>query len=487
MSPMSSLWWMALYFSVVALVMLTAVVGTLRVRDWTYPVGALFLTYWSLYGGFWIIADRLWGDHGLRYAYLEGKLFAIHLDYDYALTILGYGAFVTIVLGTVAVLYDRGERPKREGFREIRIDHARLALLTVGLGLVAYLMVRDELALASALGLAGYEFISGSQGRVLGAGFALQQTAFRASVVGALLGIAAVLAEEDDRRSGGVRLGLLAVYGVCSVGLVGLSLLLGEKSELFFGTIVALLAYGTFARRPRLGIVLVAGVVLVVLLGFVDAIRGLTLAVLQQEFVVGSWMERVSEGMWMAATSNEAFGAHFSLYGAFAYDLETEWGFGLMSLLTSVVPRYFWPSRPGEVYDMYVEGVGAIPDQGYTIHHATGWMMTLGPVGIAIGAVVLGAVWVFAYQFRDLADHRRWLRFRLFAALLPALTIGYMPMFIRSGVEGYKGLAIDAVVAPFLLFALIERTPRASRSHSTDPDFDGSVLGSGASDASNEG
>ena len=57
-------------------------------------------------------------------------------------------------------------------------------------------------------------------------------------------------------------------------------------------------------------------------------------------------------------TSNEAFAAHFSLYGVLAAGTAPKFGYSLYSLACSVVPRVLWPSRPRDIYLYYSESVG---------------------------------------------------------------------------------------------------------------------------------
>jgi hypothetical protein len=222
--------------------------------------------------------------------------------------------------------------------------------------------------------------------------------------------------------------------------------------------VVAVLAYLQLGRAPSRTLIVATGAVLLLFLGFVDALRGTAASALAGELANGGWSRQVTEGVWMVASSNEAFASHFSLYGVLSHDLPTEWGWGVMSLVASVVPRFAWPTRPLDIYQTYVDGVGAVQDQGYTIHHAAGWTLTFGPIGIALGAAVLGLVWVAAYRAQDLALAGKLRQLRLFMILLPALLVANFPMFVRGGIEAYKGLMIDAVLAPLLLLTLVQKS-----------------------------
>ena len=107
------------------------------------------------------------------------------------------------------------------------------------------------------------------------------------------------------------------------------------------------------------------------------------------------WWEAVQ---WVPEirASNEAFGAHLSLYGVLYFHSPLTYGSSLNSLLASVVPRIFWPDRPDDIYSHYAATVGiaeGVGEQGFSIHHATGWYLNFGLPGLLLGAVMWGWVW----------------------------------------------------------------------------------------------
>ena len=90
------------------------------------------------------------------------------------------------------------------------------------------------------------------------------------------------------------------------------------------------------------------------------------------------------------------------MYGVLAGNVEPRFGYSLYSLVCSVIPRVLWPDRPRDIYLYYSESVGAIQNQGYSLHHATGWYLNFGYAGVALGALVMGLVWAYC-----LNAHRR--------------------------------------------------------------------------------
>ncbi len=76
----------------------------------------------------------------------------------------------------------------------------------------------------------------------------------------------------------------------------------------------------------------------------------------------------------------------FPLYGVLADEAEPRFGYSLYSLACSVVSRaVLWPDRPADIYNYYADSVGAIQNQGYSVHHATGWYLNFGYRGRGAG------------------------------------------------------------------------------------------------------
>src|SRR5271155_3527981 len=66
-------------------------------RDYGVLVGVAALYYWSLYGAWYLVIDKTGGFSGMRYRYLEKKLFPITLNRDYMLTLALYAAFIILI------------------------------------------------------------------------------------------------------------------------------------------------------------------------------------------------------------------------------------------------------------------------------------------------------------------------------------------------------------------------------------------------------
>ena len=98
--------------------------------------------------------------------------------------------------------------------------------------------------------------------------------------------------------------------------------------------------------------------------------------------------------------------------------------------------------------------MGAIQNQGYSVHHARGWYLNFGIPGVALGGVVLGMVWAYCLNAHQRTRPGSGLLFRLFATVSPWLFVAYLPPLVRAGPEGYKGLVIEAFLIPVGTLAL---------------------------------
>jgi hypothetical protein len=131
--------------------------------------------------------------------------------------------------------------------------------------------------------------------------------------------------------------------------------------------------------------------------------------------------------------------------------LPLTYGTSLVSLGASLVPHFIWPDRPEGVYEYYVNSVHAMPGTGYTIHHASAWYLNFGVLGIIAGAFIFGWLWTFFYnKFLSIESIKN-----IFLKIL--MIIGFcaftaqIPALIRTGPEGYKALAFEALLLPVFI------------------------------------
>jgi hypothetical protein len=281
--------------------------------------------------------------------------------------------------------------------------------------------------------------------------FTLHQVLNRVALLPPAIGLAVLAAEKNSRVLVSVRRRYtLPLYLALLASMLAFTFILGNKNEVLCTLVAGVLAYMGLVRKPnwiRAGLVLAGGLWV---LYAIDYFRAIPLAGLAE--AVNSRGEEATGVADFLTSSNEAYGSHFSMYGVLAGSVEPQFGYSFYSLICSVIPRVLWPSRPPDIYLYYSESVGAIQNQGYSLHHATGWYLNFGYLGVALGAIVMGLIWSYCLNAhrRTGAGHL----FRLFGTVAPWLFAACLPPLIRAGPEGYKGFLIEGVLIPVGVLAV---------------------------------
>jgi hypothetical protein len=388
-----------------------------------------------------------------RYDYLEAKLFPVMLDDNYLMTLLLYAAFIILIEIALLLFLKPGPLPDDTWPAPIDVSHGVLLCLAVLCGIGSYALIREPLEMADSMNLSTYMVTRGGLGE-LPPYFTIHQLLSRGALLSTAIGLSIVSSGREARLFVGsdgwaVRAGYLAV----AAGLFWFALILGNKNELLFVGIGGGLLYLANARRPRLAALTLTGAVGFVGLWLVDTLRGLPLAAVAgglQDLEPAHWLNAAQ----FVASSNEAFAAHFSLYGALALNVPLTYGESVLSMLASVIPRFAWPNRPPDIYLHYADSIGVAEGQGFTIHHATGWYLNFGVLGILAGALLWGWVWArCSVDAHPVGPHRSrfWI---LWGRVLPWMFVASIPMLIRAGFEGYKALLVEAFLLPTVILLL---------------------------------
>ena len=424
-------------------------------RDAGLVVGIAALYYWSLYGAWSIVIDKTGGFSGQHYQYLESKMFPIALDGRYLLTLALYAGFIILLELTLLVgLSRRRERP----IPRLVLRHEAVLLAGFAAGVGSYLVIRDQLSMAWAVNTSAYWYTRSQSDHW----FTLHQVLNRAALIPPAIGMATLAAGRRSRFFVSVsRRYTWPAYVLLGSAMAAFTFVLGNKNEIFTALLTGVLTYVGSVRRPqwwKVGLVVASGLWLLAAVDFFRAtpLSGIGAAV----FARGQNSDDVSH---FVTTSNEAFAAHFSMYGVLEAGTAPKFAYSLYSLACSVVPRVLWPERPRDIYLYYSESVGTIQNQGYSLHHATGWYLNFGYAGVALGAVVLGLIWTTCLNARQRIRRRSGMLYRLFAVIAPWVLVAGLPPLIRAGPEGYKGLLIESFLIPLavLLAACRARRPVA--------------------------
>jgi hypothetical protein len=423
-------------------------------RDVGFLVGIGALYYWTLYGAWYIVIDKMGGFSGKRYQYLEYKMFAIALDGDYMLTLALYTGFIIVIQLTLLLALSRDQQLEMP---RLVLRHEPVLIIAALAGLASFWIIKDRLNDAWATNTSAYIYTR----RQTDEWFTLHQVLNRVAMLPSAIGFATLCAGAKSRFFVNVvRWYTWPGYVFLFIGMGIFTFVLGNKNEGFTALLTGLLAYLASVRRPSLiktGLLLVAGMWF---LYAVDFFRGTPISEMRE--AVDLRIDEATEVTGFVTSSNEAYAAHFSLYGVLASGAEPRFGYSFYSLACSAIPRVIWPSRPPDIYDYYAESVGVIRDQGYSVHHATGWYLNFGYVGIPLGAVVLALVWAYCLNAHQRIVQKSGLIFRLFATIAPWVFVAGMPSLIRAGPEAYKGFVVDGLLIPMITLAFACRPKKAS-------------------------
>ena len=447
------------YFAILAVS--TAIIAALswaiyRIRrDAGIIVGVLALYYWSLLGAWSIVIDKTGGFSGKHYYYLETKLFPVALDSDYMIALALYAGFIVVTLLTLLACLSRR---RGKAVPRLILRHEPIVILASLAGLASYLLIRDKISAAWALNTSAYWYTRSQTDQW----FTLHQVLNRVALLPSAIGFGVLMAGRNSRFFLSVHSRYAPIaYTILFCGMGAFTFILGNKNEVLEALVAGTLAYLGSARRPSLLKTALAVGAGSWFLYAIDFFRAVPLTDLR-----GALAERLSQATGVSgfiASSNESFAAHFSMYGVLHNGVPPKFGYSLYALACSVIPRIFWPDRPLDIYFYYSDSVGAIQNQGYSLHHATGWYLNFGIAGVAIGAAVLGLVWAYCLNANRRIRRSSGLWFRLFAATAPWLFAAYLPSLLRAGPEGYKGFLVEAVVIPVGTLALACRLGKVRR------------------------
>jgi hypothetical protein len=444
------------FLTINLLAMLVLCVGLWRrTRSIAFPFGFAVLYFWTFHGAWAIVTDLAGGDSQKNYVYLFDKMFAIHLDNDYAWTLALYAVFTWVTALTV-LGWVRPPTAHTSPFAPLEISHDRLLIFCGFAGLASYWIVHDTLDAAISTGVSGY--LETRMSTDIG-WFRLHQLLNRVALVPPAIGFATLVSSGGYRLlRGAVHLRHFLGYATVLSLMFCFCVVLGNKNELAFALFSGCLFYIANSLRPRVRRLSICGVVLLACVGFIDHARRFSI----DEIVDQTSVSEIAYSLVRISNSSECFAAHMSLYGILSYDIPLTYGSSIYSLLASVVPQSLWPDRPPDIYSYYVDGVGAIEGQGYTVHHAAAWYLNFGIAGIVLGGFLLGRIWAALYNLAMHARSRQaTVAWQAFCAVGFFTFTASLPIVIRCGPEIYKSVLIETFLIPVATLS-IARVPSAS-------------------------
>lgn len=423
-----------------------------KTREISFIFGLLIVFLFTIMGG-WVITidllfDNICSKYGFNYYYLFDKMFPVSLDGDYLMAIVFYSLFVIFI--ELAILIFVVGKKKNPGlglkFSPYFFSHWRLIFFVVIFTFSSFFIMRDFLIEAISSGTSAYFLTRYSTDRI--PFYTIHQIFIRMALFPLSVGIAVYLSGKRGKYFLG-RSGYLIFFGyaVISSVIVAYAALLGNRNELVGAAIIGFLFYIVNVKKiSKIGF-LAAFIGVITAVGVIGIIRGSN----PSSYLASIRPGTLANGLVSILTTNEIFAAHLSMYGALHYDIPLVYGYSFVSLVSSIVPSDLWPDRPQNIYWHYFNHINAVPGQGYVIHHATGWYLNFGLIGIIAGAVLIGWLWAKCFNNRALIRRGRYFIYNVSAILAPTLFISAIPTLMRCGLESYKAVALEHFLFPILI------------------------------------
>lgn len=415
-----------------------------RTKNIGFVLGMLAIYFWTLQGGWGISATIHQGSWNQKWTYLLTKMFPVALDGDYVLALVYYGLFIVSVFA--AAVFTAGVGPPPQVRHPLIIDHGRLSTYCFLGTLTAILLSADILLAAIRRGTSGYLLIA--DGEAGGLRYVFFQLILRGTLFAACIGGPAWLSGNQGRlirgrqlRSAGLR------YAIVLGSIFLLCVALGNKNALLLGLITAVTVSMTNAAKPRISRVAVTAVAGICMISSINLIRDRS----PLEALRTLSGQDLASALLAASQSNEQYAAHLSMYGALSHDVELTHGSSLVSLIASVIPKAVWTDRPETIYSYYADTVNVVADQGYTIHHATGWYLNFGIAGVILGGAGLGALWGCSFAKLKSSGGAGSLLRRAVGMTSFFLITGGLPRLLRGGPEDYKSFFLTSLIIPLCI------------------------------------
>ncbi len=449
---------------ILLLSLITIIIGVLgyfiykKTHSIAIIVGFLLIYYWTFNGAWLFVMDALSGfkgkDFGFTYYIIEKKMFPLHLDDNYFLAIIYYGIFFISMQLTMLFMFRKKETFPTNKKLPISIITTHLLLISFIAIVLSYLCVHQKFMDAYYTKTSLYYMIRCTPNK-----FGTLHMLFNLiSVFSAYLSLVIYFSAKNVRyfysKQTSVIYGIMIFLNILVVSLF--FIIIGNKHDLMFAGIFCFLFY--FSNNVKVEwkkIALIVGIIIFPLM-LTDFVRGLP--ILNYSNMPHEEMEiytnRKVPTYMNVLLNNEMFYGHFSMYGTLSKHVAINHGKSVLNLAESFIPKMIMPNRDEDVYTYYVNAVKAEPGQGYTIHHATGWYINFGILGLFIGGVFLGFIWSFIFRM-NVRLYRIRNKFLLIAfSLAPSLFIAFIPTLIRNGFEAYKPLIVEALLMPAIVVLL---------------------------------
>jgi len=416
-------------------------------------IGFLLIYYWTFNGAWLFVYDVLSGfrgkELGFTYYVIEKKMFPLMLDTNYFLSILYYGIFFISLQLTLYIFLRKFKADESEGKGPIRLFPLHLFLISFLSLIFSYLCVHHKFLEAIDTETSLYYVLRHTPNRYNTLHLVFNMFAVYTAYLTLVLYISGKNARYFYLNNKKLLTGILIFVNITIISLY--FILIGNKHDLIFAGLFGLLFYFANNLKIQWKKIVLFFVIIIFPLTLTDFVRGLPLLNYATKMPNEDFNGRNIPSYMNVLVNNEMFYAHFSMYGTLSKDVDHTYGKSFLNLAESFIPRVVMPVRSEDAYTHYSNSIGAAKGQGYTIHHATGWYINFGVIGVLLAGILWGLLWGWIIR-----QNARISRFRnkfmiIVYSLAPSLFVAFIPNLIRNGIEAYKGLFLEAILLPALI------------------------------------
>jgi hypothetical protein len=426
-----------------------------KTRSVSIIIGLLLIYYWTFNGAWLFVFDVLSGlkgkNIGFSYYVIEKKMFPLHLDDNYFLSILYYGIFFISIQLTLFVILRKVKLSSENKYLPVKLIPLHFFLISFISLVFSYLCVHHKFIEAYDTKTALYTILRHTPNRFN----TLHQIFNLISIFTAYLTLVVYLSGKNARyfiiNYKKLSIGITIVLNITLISLY--FILIGNKHDLIFAGLFGFIFYFANNIEIKWKKIVLFLVIIAFPLTLTDFVRGLPLLNYASKMPEDEMMDNsISIPSYLNVIfNNEMFYAHFSMYGCLSKNVPFTYGKSFVNLTESFIPRVFMVNRTEDVYTHYATAINAKKGQGYTIHYATGWYINLGIIGLFLSGIIWGLVWGLLIKKNFQISRIRNQFLIIVYALAPALFVAFIPSLIRNGIEAYKALFIEALLLPSII------------------------------------
>ena len=414
-------------------VIITAVTIIKKTSSLILAVPVLIMYFWTLYGAWSFIPLKLAGGS----IYYEDIMFRVHIDEYYLESLVLYSLFIVIF----------AEFMKSIARHKVYITNVEHKQQIANYKLYIN-RLNDSGSYTVIVCLFLFVFVYFSSTNLL---LAISQgvSAYTLSRFNSALGSAGSLVTFAGDTFLYLSIPLLFVGKMWKRYVVIISILLyfminallGNRNTLLCGMIIGVLLTTEIWGIKKIFNPKAITVAVLVFAGIqaISIVRGLSV----NDIISGNYSLDLFDVFGSLSNSNEKYAAHISMYGVLKNDVPFTYGSSILALISTFIPTFMGVQRADDIYHYYVlHTMQFKPDIGVTLHHAAGWYMNFGLIGVVCGALLWGYVMKWLYSKR--------LKFIYFygSILFASVTI---QMIRGGGLESYKGVLLMDTLIPMLI------------------------------------